>query len=223
MYTNSVALRSLRRRSVLACAALSLAILAGPDIGIGQDSKAAGQATPAVGPDAGQNETPGQSGATPAELAAMPLTGDYGSKVDQRWREFLDAKGLHEGVNPGDVFLASGISIVNFDKGTPGWIEARRIAFELAQVKAKAAMVRYLGQKIERDVQVSLTEHSNFEQGYIDKLEHLSQTYRVLHKLGDFTEATLDKALSQLDPEYDPEKSLMPLVPVRSTCCRWRV
>jgi hypothetical protein len=60
-------------------------------------------------------------------------------------------------------------------------------------------MVRYLGQKVERDVQVSLTEHPHFEQGYIDKLEHLGQPYRVLHKLDDLTEATLDKALSQLN------------------------
>jgi hypothetical protein len=86
---------------------------------------------------------------------------------------------------------------------------ARPIAFELAQLKAKVAMVRYLGQKVERDVQVSLTEHPHFEQGYIDKLEHLGQPYRVLHKLDDLTEATLDKALSQLDLLLGEHRSLL--------------
>jgi hypothetical protein len=203
MHIDDVARRALRCRSVVACAVLSLTILTVPAIGIGQ---VANQAAPTVKPETSTGQEHDQAGPTPAERAAIPITGDYGSKVDQRWRKFLDAKGFHEGVNPGDVFLAYGKQTVDFDKGTPGWVEARPIAFELAQLKAKVAMVRYLGQKVERDVQVSLTEHPHFEQGYIDKLEHLGQPYRVLHKLDDLTEATLDKALSQLDTNYNPEK-----------------
>ena len=198
MHIDDVARRALRCRSVVACAVLSLTILTVPAIGIGQ---VANQAAPTVKPETSTGQEHDQAGPTPAELAAMPITGDYGSKVDQRWRKFLDAKGFHEGVNPGDVFLAYGKQTVDFDKGTPGWVEARPIAFELAQLKAKVAMVRYLGQKVERDVQVSLTEHPHFEQGYIDKLEQLDSNYNP-EKYGGKDLHEKEAAVEQLYQEH---------------------
>jgi hypothetical protein len=186
--------------------ALLLVTLADPAAGGEQDLEASREAAPPAAAAAGASEQSDQSGATPAELAEMPLVGEYGNEVEQRWRAFLEANGLQEGVNPNDYFLSSGTEIVTFDKGIPGWIEARRIAFELAQVRAKARMIGYLAQKVKKDLEAPRSEYANFEQGYTEELERLDQASRILRKMGDFTEAALDEAIGQLNPKYDPER-----------------
>lgn len=140
------------------------------------------------------------------ERAQIPLSGDYGSKVDQRWQAFLEDRGLREGVNPGNVFVASGTAIVSFESGRPGWIEARRVAFQLADLRARAEMVGMIAQTVQRTANVRLLENMHFGQGYVDQTKDLSQAARILHKTADLTEATLDNALKQLDADYDPQK-----------------
>lgn len=140
------------------------------------------------------------------ERALTPLKGDYGSAVEQRWRAILEEEGLREGRNDGDLFIASGIAIVAMEKGLPGWIEARRIAFDIAFARAKAEMVRNIAQTVEVTGEMRFLENAAFGQGYMQEVEALGQAARILRKVGDFTEATLNTAISQLDPEYDPDR-----------------
>lgn len=144
--------------------------------------------------------------ATAAELAKMPITGEYGSEVVRRWRAFLNAQDWREGENSGNVFLTSGTAIVSIDKGRAGWIEARRIAFEIAHLKAKAEMIRLLTGTVERTANVRLFENPSFDQGYIETQGALDQASRIFHKTADASEMALDKLLEKLDPEYDSDK-----------------
>ena len=141
---------------------------------------------------------------TAQELADMPLTGEYASDVDRRWKEFLESKGRQEGHNPGNVFVVSGTAVVNFDAGRPGWVEARRIAFQVAELRAKVALIRFLGQDFERRRDFQSLAIASFGQGYTEDIAVLTQADRILQKTVDVSEAVLDEFLKQLDPEYDP-------------------
>jgi hypothetical protein len=139
-----------------------------------------------------------------SDLALAPLTtGSYGSAVDQRWWATLDEEGLREGRNEGDIFISSGVAIVAMSKGVPGWIESRRMAFEIAFARAKAEMVRNIAQAVEETGDMRFIENVSFGQGYMEEVEKLGQAARIARKVGDFTEATLNMAISQLDPDYN--------------------
>lgn len=154
-------------------------------------------------------EQTAQAGAelSPAEERALqPLQGEYGSAVERRWQEILNDSGLREGENSGDVVISSGIATVSLEKGVPGWIESRRFAHDLAHARAKANMVALMSQEVRRTGNVRMLENATFGQGHMEDVESLDFAARIALKLGDFTEATIDMALEQLDPAYDTQK-----------------
>jgi len=136
------------------------------------------------------------------ERALVPLDGQYGSEVEQMWRARLENDGLSEGENDRDVFIASGLTTVAMEKGNPGWIESRRIAYDIAFARAKASLVSSMGQRIQQTGSARFTSNAGFGQGQIQEIEAVDQTARILDKAGDLTEATLDAALREIDPNY---------------------
>jgi hypothetical protein len=142
---------------------------------------------------------------TAAESRALQTLGaEYGSEVERRWRQVLSEDELVEGENDRNVFIASGLATVAMQKGRAGWIESRRVAFDVAFARAKADLVASMGQTIQREGSASFTTNANFGQGQIQQVEAIDQTARILQKSTDLTEETLDAALRELDPEYDP-------------------
>lgn len=151
------------------------------------------------------DEPPSNAVQTPTEeeLANAPLSGQYSSKVLDSWRAFLAEKGLSEGPNPGNKFIASGSATVDFARGAPGWIEARVVAFEIARLRAKSAMAQYLRSTGGSSAVIERIETQTWSDGLIAEADKLRQMERILLKVGDFTEATIDAALESLDPTYD--------------------
>ncbi len=140
---------------------------------------------------------------TALELAAMPL-GEMAGDVELSWRAFLDEQGFREGKNPGNIFIASGAAIVAFPRGSAGWIEARRVAFQIAELRAKVALVRLLGIDVSQSKDFTMLENTNFGQGYIDEVATMTQAERILQGVADFTEVAINTMIQQLDPTYDP-------------------
>ncbi|MFC2993216.1 hypothetical protein [Halomonas tibetensis] len=138
--------------------------------------------------------------------ALQPLDGEYGSDVEQRWRTILADSGLHEGENERNIFISSGIATVAMEKGVPGWIESRRIAYDVAMARAKAELVSTIGQKIQQSGTAQFTTNASFGQGQIQEIETVDRTARIIDKVGELTEATLDAALRDIDPNYDQSK-----------------
>ena len=129
----------------------------------------------------------------------------YTRRLYGEWRAFLSDVGLRVGANDGDLFVASGIATVPFPIEHPGFIEGRGIAYEIAYMRAKAEMVRFLGTTGTREQVVELLETAAWERGQsIDDMQPLHQGARIAQKLADLTEKQLDAQLEKLDPEYDP-------------------
>ena len=69
--------------------------------------------------------------------------------VDDEWEAFKSEKGIVEGPNKGGkFFISSGKATVLADYGKPGWINSRSIAFEKAELEAKANMVKSIKTQI---------------------------------------------------------------------------
>jgi hypothetical protein len=177
----------------------AIAVAAALSVSLG-DTAIAQEATA----DDGDSATPQAEQMTDAEQRALqPLDGEYGSEVEKRWRAILDEQGLQEGENARNVFIASGLATVAIQKGAPGWIESRRVAHDVAFARAKATLVAAMGQKIQRTGSARFTSNASFGQGQMQQIEDIDQTKRILDKAADLTEASLDAALREIDPDYD--------------------
>ena len=131
----------------------------------------------------------------------------YTRRLDGEWKSFLEAVGLQIGANEDDLFISSGTSTVSYPVEHPGFIEARGIAYEIAYMRAKAEMIRFLGTSGTREQVVELLENTAWERGQsIDAVEPLRQGARIEKKLADLTERQLDEALENLDSDYDPRR-----------------
>lgn len=140
------------------------------------------------------------------QRALVALDGEYGSAVERRWRATLEERGLAEGENERNVFLASGVATVAIEKGAPGWIEARRIAHAIAEARAKANLAAMTGRKARQQGSADFISRSSFAQGELSSEPRaaLDQLARLRAKAADLTEEQLDAALAEIDPDYDP-------------------
>lgn len=138
------------------------------------------------------------------ERALVSLGADYGSEVERRWTSVLDERGWREGRNPQNRFLASGVAAVGMQKGNPGWIESRRIAFEIAHMRAKAALVAMMGEEIRNSGSASFTSNARFGQSQVQEHAAIDQGARILARTVDLTEAAIEAAIRALDPDLDP-------------------
>ena len=132
--------------------------------------------------------------------------GMYSAGLSAAWEEGLREKGLEEGANERDIYIASGRHTVNFPIDHPGFHESRSIAYDVAYLKAKAQMVRFLGLAIEKNSSLEVLENARWSDGQGEALERLKQVDRIKKKMQDFGEAQLDQELAKLDPTYDPDK-----------------
>ena len=78
---------------------------------------------------------------------------------EQRWKNFLDSKGWDSSLNAEGVIIipereliiSSASVYTKVGLGQPGWVESRVVAFEKAEMEAKAKIVRYLAQSVETE------------------------------------------------------------------------
>lgn len=157
--------------------------------------------------DAPANE--GDAEAFEPDQAVETLSATKVSRFTRRlygeWRAFLSDVGLQEGANEGDLFVSSGTATVPFSVEHSGFIEGRVLAYEIAYLRAKVEMIRFLGTTGAREQVVELLETAAWERGQpIDDAHPLRQGARIVKKLADLTEKQLDAQLRKLDPNYDP-------------------
>lgn len=131
----------------------------------------------------------------------------YTRRLDGEWKDFLSRAGLQPGANKGNLFVSSGVETVGFPLEHPGFIEARGLAYEIAYLKAKAELVRFLGTAGSREQVFDLLDSASWDRGQSTRfVEPLRQNARIERKLADLAEAGLDRALQELEPDYDPDR-----------------
>ena len=162
-------------------------------------ARAVAQEVPAPDPDEGPL----------SEVEGTPLS-RYTDEIAAAWAARLDAMDFDEGPNElADgrlVFVSTGRATVEFALEHPGFIEGRGAAYDIAYLRAKAAMARFLGAQVSGSTSFELLENASWTDGQIDDGQRLTQCQRILQKLRDLTEAELDAALSDLDPNHDPDR-----------------
>ena len=195
----------------------SFLLVNGP-LGTAYAQEQSGSTDPADTPlgDAAGVDTAEEEDLDEVELRALqPLDGEYGSEVEQRWREVLGDAGLREGENPRNVFISSGVATVAIEKGAPGWIESRRIAHDVAFARAKADLVAAMGQRVQQTGNARFVSNASFGQGHVQRVDEVEQAARILEKAAELTERTLDEALRGLDPDYDAQRYSQMSMPER--------
>ena len=130
----------------------------------------------------------------------------YTAALQGEWEQGLREKGLQEGANERDIYVASGRQTVNFPLDHPGFLESRSAAFDVAYLRAKASMVEFLGASVERKNAYKSLENARWSEGQGEALTRLKKAGRISEKLADLAEAQLDQQLTQIKPDYDPDK-----------------
>ena len=141
-----------------------------------------------------------------AEETENQHVGMYSPGLSAEWEKSLREKGLVQGANERDIYVAVGRKTVEFPPGHPGFHEARTVAFDIAYLRSKAELVRFLGSSIEQSNSYEALENAQWSDGQGEALERLKQTDRISRKLSDLAEVKLDQELAARDPKYDPDK-----------------
>ena len=132
--------------------------------------------------------------------------GMYSPGLIADWERSLGDKGLVQGANERDIYVAAGRNAVEFPPGHPGFHEARSVAYDIAYLRAKTELVRFLGASIEQNNSYEALENAQWSDGQGEALERLKQADRISRKLNDLAEAKLDQELASIDPAYDPDR-----------------
>ncbi len=138
--------------------------------------------------------------------------------LEDRWQAFLAARNLNTGVQEGgvtlipdrDIIISSASEFTKVRIGQPGWIESRVVAFERAELEAKAKIIRYLSETVETKRSLELLENAAWSDGSVQEVKRLGEVQGTLERIGKkslaLTEGALDQALKKMDPDYDAEK-----------------
>ena len=167
-------------------------------------SPSAAVAADAEGVDSSMSEETAEI--LPADGLGNQHVGMYSPGLVADWQEGLREKGLKEGANDRDIYIASGRHTVTFPITHPGFHESRTFAFDVAYLRAKAEMIRFLGTEIASSNSYDVLENARWSDGQGVALAGLDQLDRIQKKAQDLAEAELDQELANLDPTYDPEK-----------------
>ena len=132
--------------------------------------------------------------------------GMYSPGLEAEWKQGLQDKNLVPGANAGDIFVAVGREPVAFPMSHPGFLESRSVAYEIAYLRAKIDMVKYLGIAIEQSNSYETLENAQWSDGQGEALDRIKQLDRISRKLKDLAEVQIDKTLSDMDPNHDPDK-----------------
>ena len=132
--------------------------------------------------------------------------GMYSPGLVADWEKSIREKGLVQGANERVIFVAAGRKTVEFPMGHSGFHEAGSVAFDIAYLRAKTELVRFLGASIEQSNSYEALENAQWSDGQGEALDRLKQTDRISRKLSDLAEAKLDEELVAIDPKYDPDK-----------------
>ncbi len=139
-------------------------------------------------------------------------------KPGDRWRSFLEKRGWDGEMAAGGVIIvpereliiSSATVYTKVRLGQPGWIESRVVAFEQAEMEAKAKIIRYMSETAETQRTMSMLSNASWQDGDVDRVQELNDVSETLKRIGkkslDLAEAELNNALQKLDPDYDPNK-----------------
>ncbi len=137
---------------------------------------------------------------------------------EHRWQKFLASKKWDANLNKGGVIvipdreliISSASDFTRVSIGQPGWIESRIVAFERAEMEAKAKIIRYLEESVTTKRLFSLLENAAWSDGEINKVKELAEARDTLERLGKkslaLAEKSLDAVIAKLDPDYDPSQ-----------------
>ena len=142
----------------------------------------------------------------PADVLENQHVGMYSPGLVADWEQGLREKGLKEGANDRDIYIASGRHTVTKPITHPGFNESRTFAFDAAFLRAKAKMIRFLGTEIATSNSYDVLENARWSDGQGVSLAGLDQLDRIQKKAQDLAETELDRELAGLDPTYDPEQ-----------------
>lgn len=150
--------------------------------------------------------SPTTDGGVQTLSAATDLT-EYVSETEKCWDDFLKRNGWAENsLNEGDRIFVKGVATVNVPYGQAGWVESRIAAYEVAEMRAKAALALALGTEISSKRNFRLMENAAWNTGSVEEIKRYSQMDRILHKGADVMETELDTTLKQIDPQVDLTK-----------------
>jgi len=136
----------------------------------------------------------------------------------QGWKGFVQNMNLGVQIEEGVVItvpdrhmrLSYGESFTKVGIGQPGWIESRVAAFEQAELEAKMKIIRSFEEDMTPERSLEHLENATWSDGTIREIKELGQVAETLSRLGKktlaLTEASLDRALEKVDPDYNPEK-----------------
>jgi hypothetical protein len=138
--------------------------------------------------------------------------------LQDRWESVLEKSGWGEGAQEGGVLIfpdrnlivSSGEEFTRVPIGQPGWVESRVVAYERAELQAKAKIIRYFTETTDTSRSLEMFEQASWSDGTVAEVRDIGEAAEIIEKIGkkslDITDAMLDKALRKLDPDYDPGK-----------------
>ena len=132
--------------------------------------------------------------------------GMYSPGLMADWERSLREKGLKVGANERDIYVSVGQQTVDLPINHPGFHESRSIAYEIAYLRAKAEMIKFLAASIEKSNSYESLENARWSDGQGEALDRLKKTSRIIEKVKDLAEKKLDQELAEIDPNYDPDK-----------------
>lgn len=138
--------------------------------------------------------------------------------LEERWRTRLAQMNLDTGIDDGGIItiperqirISSASVFTKVRIGQPGWIESRVVAFEQAELEAKAKIIRSLSESTDTQRSLKHLENASWSDGSVEEIKQLGEVAETLSRLGKkslaLSEAALDSSLKKLDPDYSPEK-----------------
>jgi hypothetical protein len=139
-------------------------------------------------------------------------------RLHDRWGKFVQLNGWGNATQEGEIMLipdrnlivSSAEEFTRVPVGQPGWIESRIVAYERAELQAKAKIVRYFSETTNTSRSLEMLEKASWSDGTIAEVREVGEVAATIEKIGKkslaVTDALLDQAMRKLDPDYDPSQ-----------------
>ena len=158
-----------------------------------------------LSPLSANTEAPPEPVQFEVEAPEKAVTDDAFKDVDEKALQFVRKKkaNLRRKGRLNEVFITSGSALVNAKTRQPDWGDARVIAYQQAQMKAREQLLKQLYAEV-----TSKTIRENFRTTKLpeftpDELQNQNTLDSILEKIAALTNATLDEKLKEkgIDPD----------------------
>ncbi len=135
--------------------------------------------------------------------------------LHDRWAVYRERIGWGDGALEGGVayfpdrqlIVSSAEEATWVPMGQPGWVEARVVAFERAELQAKAKIIQFLSNTIDQRRAIDLLQQSEWSHGTMVEVRNAADVASTLERIGKktlvATEALVTSLIKKLDPDYD--------------------